>query len=245
MHIDWWTLGLQVTNVLILVWLLSRFLFRPVMAAIAARAEAADKLLANAEAAKKAAAEQEMQAKALTDGFAKGAAERRATLEAAMTTERQRLLDHAKGEAEDVARQGEAMLAAERTRLTAELEGKAAELAGRMAQTLLARIPAAAMTDALFDLLLDHLRALPEEERRKLAADAPLAIVTATPVEAGRQAPYREALAALLPWTQAPAFLADPALIAGFEISGPHIRVRNSWRADLDAMLAELREKRG
>ena len=30
MQIDWWTLGLQTINVLILVWILSRFLFRPV-----------------------------------------------------------------------------------------------------------------------------------------------------------------------------------------------------------------------
>ena len=34
MRIDWWTLALQAVNVLILVWLLGRFLFRPVMDAI-------------------------------------------------------------------------------------------------------------------------------------------------------------------------------------------------------------------
>jgi F-type H+-transporting ATPase subunit b len=30
MRIDWWTLALQTANVLILIWLLGRFLFRPV-----------------------------------------------------------------------------------------------------------------------------------------------------------------------------------------------------------------------
>ena len=36
MQIDWWTLGLQAVNALVLVWLLAHFLFRPVVDAIAA-----------------------------------------------------------------------------------------------------------------------------------------------------------------------------------------------------------------
>ena len=48
MRIDWSTLALQTVNVLVLVWLLARFLFRPVMAIIAERRIAAEKLLADA-----------------------------------------------------------------------------------------------------------------------------------------------------------------------------------------------------
>src|SRR3974390_2877415 len=43
MRIDLWTLGLQTVNVLILVWILSRFLFRPVMKVIDDRRAAAAK----------------------------------------------------------------------------------------------------------------------------------------------------------------------------------------------------------
>src|SRR6516162_6716322 len=52
MQIDWWTLGLQAVNALVLVWLLAHFLFRPVVAAIAAKQKAAGQLLADAQAAK-------------------------------------------------------------------------------------------------------------------------------------------------------------------------------------------------
>ena len=55
MRIDWWTLGLQTVNVLILIWILSRFLFRPVVAIIEQRQAAAAKLLGDAEAAKRQA----------------------------------------------------------------------------------------------------------------------------------------------------------------------------------------------
>ena len=41
MQIDWWTLGLQTINFLIVIWLLSRFLYRPVRKIIEER-EAAD-----------------------------------------------------------------------------------------------------------------------------------------------------------------------------------------------------------
>ena len=55
MHIDWWTLGLQAVNALVLVWLLAHFLFRPVVDAIGARQKAAGQVLADAQAAKAAA----------------------------------------------------------------------------------------------------------------------------------------------------------------------------------------------
>ena len=39
-----------------------------------------------------------------------------------------------------------------------------------------------------------------------------------------------------------PIFAVDPDLIAGAELRTPHAVVRNSWRADLDAMVESLNE---
>ena len=50
MTIDWWTLGLQTVNVLILIWLLGRFFWRPVAAMIEQRRAADARILAEAEA---------------------------------------------------------------------------------------------------------------------------------------------------------------------------------------------------
>jgi F0F1-type ATP synthase membrane subunit b/b' len=57
MHIDWWTLALQTANVLILIWLLARFLFRPVMEIMARRQDEANRLLADAAEARRQADE--------------------------------------------------------------------------------------------------------------------------------------------------------------------------------------------
>ncbi|MFY9876825.1 MAG: ATPase, partial [Rhodomicrobium sp.] len=37
MHLDWWTIALQTINFAILVWLLNRFLYKPVLRVIDAR----------------------------------------------------------------------------------------------------------------------------------------------------------------------------------------------------------------
>ena len=42
MHIDWWTLAFQTVNVLVLIWILGRFFFRPVADIVAKRQAQAD-----------------------------------------------------------------------------------------------------------------------------------------------------------------------------------------------------------
>ena len=56
MQFDWWTLLLQIVNFLVLVWLLHRFLYRPVQTVIAKRRALANSVLADATAKQAAAA---------------------------------------------------------------------------------------------------------------------------------------------------------------------------------------------
>lgn len=58
MLIDWFTVGAQALNFLILVWLMKRFLYRPVLNAIDAREKRIATQIAEAEA-KEAAANQQ------------------------------------------------------------------------------------------------------------------------------------------------------------------------------------------
>ena len=58
MLIDWFTVGAQALNFLILVWLMKRFLYKPILAAIDAREKRIAAELADADA-KKAEAQKE------------------------------------------------------------------------------------------------------------------------------------------------------------------------------------------
>src|SRR5471032_1398353 len=80
MTIDWWTLGFQNVNVVILVWLLKRFFWRPVAAMIEQRRAAAQHDLAEAAAKSSQAATALAGIEQTRAGFAK---EREAILAAA------------------------------------------------------------------------------------------------------------------------------------------------------------------
>src|SRR5579862_8543742 len=56
MSVDWWTLAIQAVNVLVLIWLLGRFFWRPVAAMIEQRRLAASRILDEAETSRAEAA---------------------------------------------------------------------------------------------------------------------------------------------------------------------------------------------
>src|ERR1700727_2967715 len=96
MLIDWFTAGAQALNFLILVWLLRRFLYKPILNAIDAREKRIDAELADA-AAKKAEAKKECDdVQHKNDEFdqQRAALLSKATDEA--KAERERLLDEAR-----------------------------------------------------------------------------------------------------------------------------------------------------
>src|SRR5580693_5987928 len=86
MQIDWWTLGLQAVNALVLIWLLAHFLFRPVVNAIGTRQKAAGQLLAVAKAAKEAADSERDKAAAETARLVEHRSEALKAAEAEATT---------------------------------------------------------------------------------------------------------------------------------------------------------------
>jgi len=242
MRIDWWTLALQTINVLVLVWILGRFLFRPVMNAITARQEAANKLLADAETAKAAAQAEDAALKQRNLGFAAEAEQRRAAMQAQVASERADLLAKARAEADAVRQQARADMVGERVQQTEQLEQQAAMLAGHMAEKLLQRLPVALHVDAMFEALLMHLQTLPEDEKVKLAQESNLVVATVAPLDEEAQKRFTAQLETALPGVRLQGFVTDAAMIGGFELRGPHVSLRNSWRADLDAMLKRLRE---
>jgi F-type H+-transporting ATPase subunit b len=238
-HINWWTLALQAVNVLVLVWLLSRFLYRPVVAAIATRQASAEALLADA-AASKAQAETEAAAlKASNAALATDSERLRAQVRTAAEADGARLLEAARAEAAKVRAEAEVGIAAERDAMRKALETQAANLAADMAAKVLAALPAVTVQQAMLAALTARLAAMPEPERARTFGGA-LTLVTPADLNEADRTQCRAALAKLLPQPLDLAFDEEPALIGGCDLRGEHVHLRNSWRADLDAMLGHL-----
>ncbi len=241
MHIDLWTLGLQAINVLVLVWLLARFLFRPIAAIVVQRRQATEALLADAEAARtraQAAADEIAQQRA---GLAAEADHLRAAARQDAEAERATQLAQTHADLARAQADATAALARERAQSQLALEARACTLAVDIARRLLTRLPAAAITQAFARMLADDLAALPEGERHDLAAASDqLEVITAAPLDATGQAAIQAALTQALGTQPAPTYRTDADLLGGIELRGPHTRIRDSWRCDLDRIAGEL-----
>ncbi|TFG82893.1 MAG: F0F1 ATP synthase subunit B, partial [Chromatiales bacterium] len=121
MLIDWFTVLAQVVNFLILVWLLKRFLYRPILDAIDAREKRIARELAQADAKKAEAQKERDEFQHKNEAFEqqRAALFGKATDEA--KAERQRLLDDARQAADTLAARREEALRREQQSLNEAL----------------------------------------------------------------------------------------------------------------------------
>ena len=233
MTIDFWGLGLQAVNVLILVWLLSRVFWRPVAAAIAARQEAA-KAVTDTAAATQAKADAAMAE--VTQARNGLAAERAVILERARAeadAAAKAITEAAHARVEAMQGAAKAAIAREAEALRKADAARASDLSLEIAAQLLGRLNGPAVQSVFLSLLVEAIAAMPDADRAALAADpGGVAIVTATDPGAEAEA-IRTAVQAALGGAPDLRFVTDPALIAGVELRSPHFALHNSWQADL------------
>lgn len=241
MQIDWWTLGLQTVNAVVLIWLLAHFLFRPVVDAISARQKTAGQLLADAKAAKAAAENELNKAAAEAARLAEHRSEALKAAETEAAAAKATLLMAAQADADKLRATAKAQIEAERRTEALAAEDRAARLAVDIAAKLLDRLPREARVSVFIDGIAAGLAELPEGTRASVGADGTSIRVTiaheATPQEVED---CRNALAHALGHPVAVEVSVDPTLIAGIELEAAHAVVRNSFRADLIRLKSEL-----
>jgi F-type H+-transporting ATPase subunit b len=235
MRIDWWTLALQTFNVVILVWILSPFLFRPVAAIIEGRRAAAVKLFADAEAAKKQAnaAREASEPEATRLASARDESLRAAAAEA----ERERAA--ARAEVAQLRAAAEAEIRSARQADASAASDRAARLAVDIAGKLLKRLPDAARVDGFIDGLAQALASLPAASRDGFGAGGTARLTAARSLDEKEMDSCREAFAKALGRPVNFSLSVDSDLVAGLELETPHA-VRNSFRGDLSRIVEEL-----
>jgi F-type H+-transporting ATPase subunit b len=241
MHFDWTTLALQTVNLFVLVWLLRRFLFRPVVDMIAERRRAAERLLSDAAASLEAARVEANKVDHREKDLVAESDRILADAHAAAKAEQAALLRHTKDEIDKAREAAQASLEQERAQIRRELETEAHRLAVTIASRLLARVPGQASSAALLQALDAWLTTLPVAELHNLATPGEtLAVVTPAALDAATQTSCADMLRGRLGDNLSLRFETDPSLLAGVELRGPHARLRNSWRSDLDRIAEEL-----
>lgn len=230
-----WTFAFQAVNFLALVWLLQRFLYRPVQRTIAERQRRAEQAAAQIREAQGSVD----QARAAIDHErTEAAAERERVLVEAhgrARVEHDAAVARARTAADELLAAARRTLADERAQALAGLQARAAELGTAIAARLLRELaPAAglALDDAFLAKITDYLDRLPRERLRMLAADSRsgVQVITAHDLAPAAVARWTAELAGRLGAPPAVAFHTDAGLIAGAELRLGSAVVKFSWR---------------
>lgn len=240
MRFDWWTLALQTINALVLIWLLGRFLFRPVADMIAERKAAAARLLQEAETAKAAAFASEKDAAKARDEIAATRADAMATAIADAQTQIGALLDAARAEAQHVREAARAEIARDAVTAREAQMKRASGLAVDISKRLMARLPSSALIAGFIEGLSTVAASTPPEIKAGFDRDGGARLKTPRSLTPEEETECRQALAHAFGRPLNFSVEIDPALVAGLELENAHTAIRNSLRADLEQIVAAL-----
>jgi len=227
MRIDWTTFVLEIVNFLALVWILKRFLYKPVLDALAQRRAGIERTLAEAKNTEAQARALELQYEGRLADWDKEKEAARAQFEGKMTAERARQMQAlAKTLAEE--RERSAALAAHRQEESRrEMEGRALAQARRFTAGLLSRLAGPELETRLVDLFIEDFSILSEDKLAGLRAaiqahETRASVASAFPLSEAQRKRTEEILATRLGMAIPVDFGEDGKLLAGLRVSvGP------------------------
>jgi len=245
MQFDWWTFALQAINFLVLVWLLQRFLYKPVQKAIDDRRAAADAKAAEAKAALADAQSIKSKYEAAQDQIAQ---ERKDMLDNAhreIEAQRVGALADAKSEAQALMATARVQTEAERAQTVQDMQLEITGLAKGLARKVLQETGRQLASDAMLGIIENALNKLPQAERNRIDDElthngANVRIVTAQPLDSNEQGVWQERLASHFQTKMDVQFADDASLLAGAELRFPHTVVECTWSDQLETITKGL-----
>jgi F-type H+-transporting ATPase subunit b len=170
MLIDWFTVGAQALNFLILVWALKHFLYQPILGAIDAREKriAAERADADAKQADAQREREDFQNQGKAFDEQRGALLGQAVAEARL--ERGRLIDEARKEADGLRASQETALRNDRERLGGEIARLASEEVFGIARKALADLATVSLEERMGEVFTRRLLAMDAKAKEALAA---------------------------------------------------------------------------
>ena len=224
MLIDWFTVAAQAVNFLILVWLMKRFLYKPVLNAIDAREKAIATELANADA-KKAEAQkehEEFQRKNAEFDQQRAALLSKATGEA--QAERQRLIDEARKAAGALSAKRQETLRTEERNLYQAIGRRTQQEVFAIARKALTDLATVSLEERLGEVFTRRLREMDGKakeafgEALKTASD-PAVVRSAFDMPADQRAAIQNALNETFSADVRICFETAPDLVGGIELT--------------------------
>jgi len=222
-ELDWTTFILEIINFLVLVWILQRFLYRPVMNVVAQRRATISQSLQEAQTTQQQATELKTQYENRLGDWQQEREAARKQLGDEIEAQRQKLMAQLQSELTEQRRKEQVLAARRDENLLREARQQAQVLSEQFAAKLLSRVAGPAVEGRLLEMLLEDLATLPEEQRKNLVAaqrdnQAPVQVISAFPLNDAQRQGLSAALQKTLETAISCEFREDPAVVAGVSI---------------------------
>jgi len=243
MLIDWFTVVAQVINFLILVWLLKRFLYRPILSAIDAREQRIAAQLADADNKKAEAEKEREEFQHKIEEFDRQHDAYMNQMKAEVKAERQRLFDTARQESDELRDKLQRAIRNEQQGLHEALSRRAREEVFAISRQVLADLAATTLEQRMTEIFIRRLQELNDGEHAALksafeTADSPLLVRTTFSLPAQQQTAIETAVSDILGGAKQLRFETAPDLVSGIELSADGKKI--AWSiADYLATLAK------
>ena len=227
MELDWSTFAFEIINFLVLLWLLKRFLYKPVLRAISERKTDIQKTLSEAETLRKEAQTLREQHEQRQAEWGQEKDKARSQMMQEVNAERVRLSADLRASLEQEREKARVLEERRQTELTRQVTDTAIAQGGEFAARLLSRLANPELEAQLVKLIIEDLRKISEERRQAIQtacakADAPVIVTSAHALSQSQRESLTEAVQLLIGRAVHCEWREDSHLLAGIRLSlGP------------------------
>ncbi|MEO5909893.1 MAG: F0F1 ATP synthase subunit B [Pelobium sp.] len=243
MQINWFTVIAQLFNFLVLVWLMKKYLYKPILDAIDKRESKIATELADAKSKVSEAKKEQEDFQKKNDAFDADKKKMMNKATADAEKERQKLLDKAQTEAEALKNKMEQASKELQENLNADLVQKTQQQVLSIAKQALAQLASTTLEEQAVHVFIAKIKSLSAKEKTKFtdafhSATNPVSIKSAFELSDKEQKNIKASIADLLGETSDYAFETHPKTISGIELASNGYKL--SW--NFSAYIASLQK---
>ncbi len=224
MELNWSTFILEIVNFLVLVWILKRFLFRPVQEIISRRRAEIEAKIADAQHQREEADVLRKEYENRQSDWRREQEQARAELAQDLLQERTRALEEIRGVVSEEEKRQRAALSKRANKAMREADFLALKNATCFASRLLASVAGPEVEERLVDMLVAEIKAMSSEEIGKIRAQwgtvsGPVEVISAYPLPDQNKRRLEQLFNELAEQALLFAYNQDSALVAGVRIA--------------------------
>lgn len=245
MQINWFTVIAQLVNFLVLVWLMKKYLYKPILDAINKRESKIAAELADAKSKVSAAKKEQTEFQQKNEAFDANKKKMMDQATADTEKERQKLMYKAQKDAEDLQNKIEKASKEQQENLHADVVQKTQQQVLSIAKQALAQLASTTLEEQAVQVFIGKIKSLSAKEKTKFndafhSATSPVSVKSAFTLSNKEQKSIKTAIADLLGEKIDYEFETHPTTISGIELAANGYKLSWNFSAYIDSLQKSL-----